>query len=87
MLQVDRTGTKVTVVEQKERKDYTFQANIMELVVDCIEKGVVPNPEVLFSTTKGRKMNTNVGLHHLPTHLPTHHHHTNFKEGKIWGVT
>ena len=48
MLQVDRTGMNVTVVEQKEKKDYTFQSNIMDLVIDCIEKGVVPNPEVLF---------------------------------------
>ena len=43
---VDRTGTKVTVVEQKENKDYTFQNNIMDLCVECLEKGVVPNPEV-----------------------------------------
>ena len=45
-LQVDRTGTRVTVVEQKEKKDYSFQANILELVLDCLEKGVVPTPEV-----------------------------------------
>ena len=43
---VDRTGTKVTVVEQKEKKDYTFQNNILDLCVECLEKGVVPNPEV-----------------------------------------
>ena len=46
-LQVDRTGTKVTVVEQKEMKDYTFRTNIMDLVVDCLEKGMVPNPKVI----------------------------------------
>ena len=28
--------------------------------------------DLLFSSTKGRKMNTKVGLHHLPTHLLTH---------------
>ena len=44
--QVDRTGTKVTVVEQKERKDYNFQQNILELCVECLDRGVVPNPEV-----------------------------------------
>ena len=44
MLQEDRTGP--TVVEQTEKK-YTFQANIMELFIDCIEKRVVPNPEAL----------------------------------------
>ena len=43
---MDRTGTKVTVVEQKEFKDYSFQLNIIELVIDCIKKGVVPSPEV-----------------------------------------
>ena len=43
---VDRTGTKVTVVEQKMKKDYTFQENIMELCVECLERGVVPSPEV-----------------------------------------
>ena len=45
-LKVDRTGTKVTVVEQKERKDYSFQQIILELCLDCLEKGVVPSPEV-----------------------------------------
>ena len=45
--QVDRTGEKVTVVPQKQSKDYSFQANIMELVLDCLDKGVVPNPKVL----------------------------------------
>ena len=40
--QVDRTGTKVTVVEQKERKDYNFQQNILELCVECLDRGVVP---------------------------------------------
>ena len=44
--QVDRTGTKVTVVEQKEMKDYTFRTKIMDLVVECLEKGVIPNPRV-----------------------------------------
>ena len=43
---VDRTGTKVTVVQQKVKKDYSFHTNILELCVECLEKGVVPNPEV-----------------------------------------
>ena len=45
-LQVDRTGTKVTVVEQKVKKDYTFHKNLLDLCVECLERGVVPNPEV-----------------------------------------
>ena len=49
-IQVDRTATKVTVVPQKEKKDYSFQENILELVVDCLDKGVVPNPEVTILT-------------------------------------
>ena len=38
---------KVTVVTQKQDKDYSFQANILELVLDCLDKGVVPNPKVI----------------------------------------
>ena len=49
-IQVDRTATKVTVVPQKEKEDYSFQENILELVVDCLDKGVVPNPEVTIQT-------------------------------------
>ena len=49
-IQVDRTATKVTVVPQKEKKDYSFQENILDLVVDCLDKGVVPNPEVTIQT-------------------------------------
>ena len=45
-MQVDRTGTKVTIVPQKEKKDYSFQTNILELVLECLEKGVIPDPEV-----------------------------------------
>ena len=45
-VQVDRTGTKVTIVPQKEKKDYSFQTNILELVLECLEKGVIPDPEV-----------------------------------------
>jgi len=44
-MKVDRTGTKVTVVLQKVRKDYSFQKNILDLCVECLEAGVVPNPE------------------------------------------
>ena len=46
-MQVDRSGKKVTVVEQKEKKDYSFQTNILELCLDCLDRGVVPNPDVL----------------------------------------
>ena len=35
------------MVTQKQDKDYSFQANIMELVLDCLDKGVVPNPKVI----------------------------------------
>ena len=44
--QVDRSGTKVTVVEQKQKKDYSFQDNILELCVQCLETGIVPEPKV-----------------------------------------
>ena len=47
---VDRTGTKVVMVPQKEKKDYTFMANIFDLCIECLEKGVIPDPEVTFST-------------------------------------
>ena len=40
----------MTVVPQKEKKDYSFQENILELVVDCLDKGVVPSPEVTNKT-------------------------------------
>ena len=46
VLKVDRTGSKVTIVEQKEPKDYSFMTNIFDLCVECLEMGVVPNPEV-----------------------------------------
>ena len=42
----------MTVVEQKEKKDYTFQNNIMDLRVECLENGVVPSPEVCNSVLK-----------------------------------
>ena len=45
---VDRTGTKVVMVPQKEKKDYTFMANIFDLCTECLEKGVIPDPEVTF---------------------------------------
>ena len=32
----------MTVVTQKEEKDYSWQSNIYELVVECMEKGVAP---------------------------------------------
>ena len=43
---MDRTGTRVTVVPQKEKKNYDFQANILELCLECLDKGVVPTQEV-----------------------------------------
>ena len=46
VLKVDRTGSNVTIVEQKEPKDYSFMTNIFDLCVECLEMGVVPNPEV-----------------------------------------
>ena len=36
----------MTVVEQKEKKDYSFLTNIFDLCVECLDMGVVPNPEV-----------------------------------------
>ena len=47
MLQVDRSGTKVVMVPQKEKKDYTFLTNIFDLCFECLDKGVIPAPEVL----------------------------------------
>ena len=34
------------MVEQKESKDYSYQENILELILECLERGVVPTPEV-----------------------------------------
>ena len=38
---------RVTVVPQKEKKNYDFQDNILEPCLDCVERGVVPAPEVI----------------------------------------
>ena len=46
ILKVDRSGSKVVIVEQKEPKDYSFMTNIFDLCVECVERGVVPCPEV-----------------------------------------
>ena len=64
---MDRTGTKVTVVEQKEVKDYTFRTNIMDLVVECLENGVIPNPKVTikvksFSKTLKYQYSSNISV-------------------------
>ena len=45
--QVDRTGTKATVVEQKVDKDRRYQENIWDLCVQCLDTGVVLTPEVI----------------------------------------
>ena len=37
-------------MEQKEKKDLSFQENIFDLCKDCLENGVVPNPEVCIYT-------------------------------------
>merc|ERR1712025_762253 len=44
-MKVDRTGTKVIMVLQKEKKDYSFLTNIFDLWLDCLEKGVIPAPD------------------------------------------
>ena len=36
-------------MEQKVKKDYSFQKNIYNLCVECLEAGVVPNPEVFLN--------------------------------------
>ena len=55
--QVDRTGAKVTVVEQKEKKDYSFQNNILDLCIECLESGVVPSPEVKITVSIVKLLN------------------------------
>ena len=40
------------------------------LLEQGVPQGDVISPYLLFSSTEGRKMNTKVGLHHLPTHPP-----------------
>ena len=40
---------------------------------------------ILFSLTKGQKLNTKVGLH-TTTHLPTHHFQMTY-ESELWGLT
>ena len=34
------------MVPQKEKKDYSFLVNIFELCLECVDKGVIPTPEV-----------------------------------------
>ena len=43
--QVTRSGN-VTVVEQKEKKDTSFQDDIFNLSIECVVKGEVPDVEV-----------------------------------------
>ena len=44
VLKVDRTGSKVTIVEQKEPKDYSFMTNIFDLYVEYLKMGVISTP-------------------------------------------
>ena len=48
--QVDRTGTKATVVQQKVDKDRSYQDNILDLCVGCLDTGMVLTPKVLVYT-------------------------------------
>ena len=50
--QVDRTGTKATVVEQKVVKNRTYQENILQLCVQCLETGLVLTPKVKTTVEK-----------------------------------
>ena len=45
-LQIDRTGSRMSIVYQKVKKDYSFQQNILELCVDSLERRRIPNPSV-----------------------------------------
>ena len=45
-LQIDRTGSRMSIVYQKVKKDYSFQQNILELCVDSLERRRIPNPAV-----------------------------------------
>ena len=45
--QVDRTGNKATVVQQKVNKDRSYQENILDLCVQCLDTGEVLDPKVL----------------------------------------
>ena len=45
--QVDRTGTKATGVQQKGDKDRTYQDNILDLCVQCLDTGTVLSPKVI----------------------------------------
>ena len=49
LLQVDRAIKNVTVLEQKEKKDFSFQENILHLCLECLEKETVPANGALFS--------------------------------------
>ena len=47
-MKVDRALKNVTVVEQKKQKDFSFQQNILDLCLNCLEKEEVPKPTVCF---------------------------------------
>ena len=39
----------MTVVEQKEKKDFSFQENILDLCLECLDKQTVPEPTVRYN--------------------------------------
>ena len=45
-LQVDRTGKKTTVVEVKEKKDYSYQDSILKECLECLENDNIPEVNV-----------------------------------------
>ena len=46
VFQVDRAIKNVTVVEQKVKKDFSFQENILDLCLGCLDMETVPEPVV-----------------------------------------
>ena len=48
-LQVDRTGSRSSVVPVKVAKDSSWQDAIYSLCLESLESGQMPNPEVLIS--------------------------------------
>ena len=45
--QVDRTGTKTTIVPLKEEKDTTWQDSILQMCIDGLVDNNMPQPEVV----------------------------------------
>ena len=54
LIQVDRTGSNVSVVPVKEAKTHDWQNAIHQLCIDSLISGNIPDPEVISFMTMSR---------------------------------